>query len=744
MNSPWHTLLDPTSRKSLHFTAVGGSFGYLTDEDDSQHWPVALGIAFLRADRRELADAVVSLISSAEYAEALGQLLHDTDDFAPQSPALKDCIQLAERLLTNDSDLHAREMMELLCYGPVADYFALRGSAPSFFSGLGLLKIGATSERPVIEVGCGAGHFLYWLRTRGVDVMGTDTVFSKLCLAHRFMGIRADRLICAAAGKAHLPIGTTSPTQVFCHDAFYFIEDKANCLEDFRRLTGQDGTLLIGHAHLSTADHGKVSGFPVALDAYRKLAAVHAHFYEDAALVTVGAGTGPLISEISRNAEAISFIEGNLRTEQFPWWESEGELLHAPLEVTWSPADSSTRMNWPSAAFAAEYASADYLQSSGNPFEHLPASDSRDSKLIHPGLAIPGPFLGIGAKPLRWGIIGGGWIATDYFVPAFPYLPHVRLVALAESNDERRAAFAQTPGLRTFSDWRDMLATCQLDAIYIATPNDSHAKMIEGVAAFGLRVLCEKPVTTNLHDLERIRRCSRQNPDFFQTAYDQRYHPAHIQLAKGISKGVLGTITQVRVHYACWVDDDWNKVSATDNWRIDRKRAGGGAGFDLLPHCLDLVSMLVGESISDAHLFYQGRVHDYARNNQVDDGALMSARTAKGILVSFHVGYNCPEDQPRRRVEVIGTRGRVEALNTMGQDPGGELVWQTASGKTRETFSPSTEAGPFVRQLDSLSRLWLREDKPKFSFERDLDLAERLIHCDTQARSRSVVADIPS
>lgn len=747
MNAPWLQLLDPVSRKPLRFTPSGddAGFGYLSSDDASQRWPVALGIPFLRADRMELVDAAVELILSHEHVDALGRLLQDTDDFAPQTPELVDCRKLAERLLASDGELHAREMMEALRFGPVIDYFALRGSAPTFLSGLGLLKIGTTRERPIIEVGCGVGHFLYWLQIRGVDVLGTDTVFSKLCLAHRFLGIRADRLVCAVAGKAFLmPLATSQPTGVFCHDAFYFIEDKARCLEDFRRLAGTDGTLLIGHAHLSTADHGKVSGFPVALDAYRSLVAADAHFFDDSALVAVGAGTGPSFSEISGTTEAVAWIEGTLHEHQTPWWNCVDELLHTPLGVTWSPAEQRTCMNWPSAAFAEEYRTADYLCSAENPFEHLPARGSLDPEILHPGLAIPTPFLALGVKPLRWGIIGGGWIATDYFAPSFQWTPHARLVALAESNDERRSAIAGISGLRAYADWREMLASCQLDAIYIATPNDSHAEIIQGVAEAGLRVLCEKPIATHLHDLERIRSCCRQTPDFFQTAYDQRYHPAHLRLAKCIAQGMLGTVTQIRVHYACWVDGGWNKVSATDNWRIDRSRAGGGAGFDLLPHCLDLVSVLVNDSIADAHLFYQGRVHDYARGEAIDDGALMSAKTASGILVSFHVGYHCPEDQPRRRIEIIGTHGRVEAINTMGQDPGGELIWQMPTGETRETFPEGAEAGPFVRQLDAVSRLWMRGDAPQFPFERDLVLAECLIRCDLQARSNSTLPDLRS
>ena len=738
MSTTWLQLLDPFSRKPLRFFPVGdsGGFGYWADEDASHRWPAALGIPFLRADRVELANTVVRLVVSHKYVEALALLLQDIDDFAPRSPGLEDCHQLAERLLVVDCDLSAREMMETLQFGPVADYFALRGSAPTFFSGLGLLKVGASRERPIIDVGCGVGHFLYWLQTRGFDVMGSDSVFSKLCLAHRFLGIRADRLVCSVVGKeTFLPMVTSRPTSVFCHDAFYFIKDKVHSLGDFRRLAGTSGSILIGHAHLSTADHGKVSGYPLSLDAYRRLAAVNTYFFDDSTLVGVGAGTGSLSDEIPHSAEAVAFVEGMLFEANTSEWQVMGEPLHAPLGITWSPSERRTRMDWPSEAFAHEYRDAGYLDSPDNPFESLPACGTAVSQVIHAGLAVPAPFFALACKPLRWGIIGGGWIATDYFSPAFQWTPHAHFVALAEVNDERRAIHAQIPNVRTFVDWREMIAECQLDVVYIATPNHLHAEMIEGAASAGLRVLCEKPIATDLRDIERIRKCALHRPDFFQTAYDQRYHPAHLRLARYIAEGILGTVTQVRVHYACWVDGDWNKVTATDNWRIDPNRAGGGAGFDLLPHGLDLVEMLVADPIVEAQLLYQGRVHEYAKSHIIDDGALMSVRTKGGILASLHVGYNCPEDQPRRRIEIIGTSGRVEAYDTMGQDPGGELIWHTPTGERRERFPAGPEAGPFVRQLDAVSRLWLRGDVPRFPFERDLALAERLVNCDLQARS---------
>ena len=747
MNSHWFQLLDPITRTRLRFSAVGKdtNFGYWSSDGSPQTWPMALGISFLRVDRAELAQQVCALIKMQDFVSAVALLLQDTDDFAPAIPQLNECHRIAERLLADDKELLACDMMQALQFGPVASYFSLRGSAPTFFSGLGLLKLGVQPERPLIEVGCGVGHFLNWLTTRGITALGTDSVFSKLCLANHYMGIKPNHLLCAVSGKkVPLPLETFQPSNIFCHDVFYFIKDKPNSIADFRRLAHSGGSIMVGHAHLVTADHGDVSGYPLSVDAYRQIALKDAYFFDDAALVSFDVATTRTQHEIAETAEAISFIEGKLSADDAHWWDCTDEILLAPIQVTWSHGARLTTMNWPSKAFAQEYQSSDYLASTENPFEYLPFQGSVESLPFHPGLAISAPFFAFGVKPLRWGIIGGGWIAADYFAPAFQFCPHARLVAVCDTKSERLNAFSHIPELQTFSDWGEMLATCGLDAVYIATPNCFHAEIFEAVAAHGVRILCEKPMATNQPDLDKIQACIHQSPTFFQAAFDQRYHPAHVQLARRIAEGVLGTVTQVRIHYACWLDDGWSKVSATENWRVDPNRAGGGAGFDLLPHCLDLILMLTDDVVAAAHLLYQGRVHKYSTTLGVDDGALMTVMTNKGILASMHVGYNCPENQPRRRIEILGTHGRVEAHNTMGQDAGGELVWQIQGNESRETFPTGAAAGPFVRQLDMLSRQWIRGDSPRFPIERDIELAQCLIRCDSQAKEISNLQGVRS
>ena len=83
-----------------------------------------------------------------------------------------------------------------------------------------------------------------------------------------------------------------------------------------------------------------------------------------------------------------------------------------------------------------------------------------------------------------------------------------------------------------------------------------------------------------------------------------------------------------------------------------------------------LAGVLLGEDVEDLHALLQTRVHGYA----VDDGALLHGRTPSGVLVQLHVTYNTPDALPRRRLEVVGTRGMAVAVDTMGQTAGGSLT----------------------------------------------------------------------
>ena len=288
---------------------------------------------------------------------------------------------------------------------------------------------------------------------------------------------------------------------------------------------------------------------------------------------------------------------------------------------------------------------------------------------------------------IRWGIAGYGWVASAYVAPAFSGLSGARLVAVCDPDPAARAR-AEGAGLGSAESLEELCARHAIDALYVATPNHLHRPVVERAAALGLHVLCEKPTATSLGAAEAMVAAGARAGRHFATAYDQRFHPAHRRLRDEIAAGRLGTVTAVRIVYACWVDPEWS----ADNWRIDAGRSGGGALVDLAPHGLDLAAYLLGEEVARAVAFEQRRVQAY----EVDDGAVVAACTANGVLVQLHVAYNCPETLPRRRLEVQGTRGLAVATNTMGQTPSGTLDFVDAADGRSHRLPFDTGRSPFV------------------------------------------------
>ena len=324
-------------------------------------------------------------------------------------------------------------------------------------------------------------------------------------------------------------------------------------------------------------------------------------------------------------------------------------------------------------------------------------------------------------QELRWGLVGCGWVARDYVAPALREAPSSALVALCDPNAAalQRVA-AQTPGAQTFADL-DALLGSDIEAVYVATPNHLHRPIVEAAARAGKHVLCEKPMALTLADARAMVEVCAQNGVRYATAFDQRFHAAHIKLRELIEQGELGEITLARVHYACWTPPDWRPDSddgAHDNWRVDPARAGGGALMDLAPHGLDLTQMLLAQPLVEIAALLQRRIFDYA----VDDGATLIGRFANDALLSLSVAYNCPDNYPRRTLEIVGTRALARAHNTMGQTPGGTLELIRAEDAQSLTIQSNSEldVSPFRNGVEAFSRALLLGQEFPFAPARDL------------------------
>ncbi len=329
-------------------------------------------------------------------------------------------------------------------------------------------------------------------------------------------------------------------------------------------------------------------------------------------------------------------------------------------------------------------------------------------------------------RAIRWGIAGCGWVARDYVAPAITASGNGSLAALHDLSPVALSrAAALFPAATAFADPAAFFSA--IDAVYVASPNDAHRPLVEAAAAARVPVLCEKPMATTLADARAIVAACEGVGIPYATAFDQRFHPAHIHLAELVRGDVLGTVTAIRIAYCCWVGPDFQG----DNWRIDPARAGGGALMDLAPHGLDLAATLLGERLVDVAAMGQSRVHDYA----VEDGAMLVARTAGGVLVQLHVAYNCPEQLPATPVGggrhgSTGGRNRHDGPNARRDAD----AHRRCDRHCAELHVPGADRSPFLNQVEAFADALLTGRPFAFPPDGDLAIMELVMRAQAQAR----------
>jgi predicted dehydrogenase len=252
-------------------------------------------------------------------------------------------------------------------------------------------------------------------------------------------------------------------------------------------------------------------------------------------------------------------------------------------------------------------------------------------------------------KPLNVGLVGYGFMGrthsnaykrvNDFF--DVPYRPVLK--AVCGRTTEGAKAFAEQWGYEsTETDWRKLIERKDIDAIDICTPNNTHAEIALAAAAAGKMVLCEKPLSMNLVEgqkmVDAIEKAGVPNTVW----YNYRRVPA-VTLAKNlIDAGRLGKIFHYRANFL----QDWT-ISAdlpqggTGLWRLDVAAAGSGVTGDLLAHCIDTALWLNGSINSVSAMtetFIKERKHILTGKVEpvgIDDACAFLCRFDNGSLGLF-------------------------------------------------------------------------------------------------------------
>ena len=144
----------------------------------------------------------------------------------------------------------------------------------------------------------------------------------------------------------------------------------------------------------------------------------------------------------------------------------------------------------------------------------------------------------------RWAVLGPGAISRD-FVVGLRASRHGVLHAVGSSSAERAAAFAAEHGAEASGTYDEILARDDVDAVYVGTVHTTHADLAIRALEAGKAVLCEKPASPTLEEVERILEAAARTQRPFLEAFKTRFGPFADALRELVAGGELGPLERV-------------------------------------------------------------------------------------------------------------------------------------------------------------------------------------------------------
>ncbi|GAA4932592.1 Gfo/Idh/MocA family oxidoreductase [Algibacter agarivorans] len=255
------------------------------------------------------------------------------------------------------------------------------------------------------------------------------------------------------------------------------------------------------------------------------------------------------------------------------------------------------------------------------------------------------------SKIYKWGIIGCGNVTELKSGPAYQKVAGFELHAVMRRNIEKAEDYALRHHVpKFFGNADDLINDPEIDAVYIATPPDSHGYYALKVAAAGKICCIEKPMAPSYNECLLIYNAFKVKKIPLFVAYYRRSLPRFKQIKLWLEENKIGTLRHVNWHLskpANTID-----LSKAYNWRTDFKIAHGGYFDDLASHGIDLFAHLLGD-IKQAHGIAVNQQGLYTAMDSITGSWIhKSGVTGSG---SWNFGTEKREDH----VQIYGDKGKI-------------------------------------------------------------------------------------
>lgn len=287
-------------------------------------------------------------------------------------------------------------------------------------------------------------------------------------------------------------------------------------------------------------------------------------------------------------------------------------------------------------------------------------------------------------ETIRVGVIGTRFGARVH-VPALRKIPGVQVVAMCGSDIERTRQVSGSLGIPgSYDNYRDLLASGEIDAVTIAAPPYLHHNMVLTACEYGVHILCEKPMARNAAEARDMVRMARETGVLHGVAYMRRYETVRQRVKQLVESDYLGTLHSVSViAYRATLADQESRLFS---WLMEREKGGG-------------VAATIGSHFVDALRWWFGDVHGVCgavstavesrptaggdvRLVDADDNTAFVMRFASGAIGSVAISYTAATDVGEEII-ISGSDGMLAV-----QEPG-RLVGTLRGGKIQDLMEPA-------------------------------------------------------
>jgi glucose-fructose oxidoreductase len=288
-------------------------------------------------------------------------------------------------------------------------------------------------------------------------------------------------------------------------------------------------------------------------------------------------------------------------------------------------------------------------------------------------------------KSVRYAVIGLGHIAQAAVLPAFKHAKrNSTLAALVSGEPKKLKQLGRRYGVQRtcgYDEIDELFASGEIDAVYIALPNDMHKEYTIRAAGAGLHVLCEKPMAVKASECEEMIRATREANVRLMIAYRLHFERANLEVAKIARSGKLGELR--------FFSSDFSMQVSDDNIRLNPPEQGGGPLYDIGIYCINAARYCFSED--PVEVWAAGTRSKDPRFRDVNETVAAVMRFKDERIATFTCSFGAAD---KSLYSVTGTKGSVTLDPAYEYAVGLSCRLKVGERETKKKFSKSDQFAP--------------------------------------------------